>query len=215
MKQLFPISGEASCCSTDLTAGSTFGNHPHLHVLQRAPSQPHRAVCPKGHWLQPTNFMAWFQQTQECGVCCRTDGMQELHVCDECTFALCGHCLSHGVQLGGVGVFADLMTLPLARALLNDNRWLRFKSYYYFFKADDNGCGSLDALKMRRVVDRLSVELGVRPLTDMDINRERAKFCTKSKPSFLVEPTEFDFPSFERFFHAMLCRITCQYRSDF
>lgn len=213
MRELFPVSGEASCCVAALRAGSTFGNYPHLNVLHRARSQPYRAFCPRGHWLQPTTFMAWFQQVRECGVCSRTT-KGERHVCEECNFSMCCNCLNQGVMLGGTGAFADIMTLSLAEELLDDSKWLRFKARCYFFKADDNGSGSLNSLKMRRVADRLCVELGVRPFTDVEILREMAKFCQNPATCALEEPAELDLTCFERFFRTMLFRITLQHRSD-
>eukprot|EP00812_Abedinium_dasypus_P011669 NODE_5219_length_602_cov_115.857404.p1 GENE.NODE_5219_length_602_cov_115.857404~~NODE_5219_length_602_cov_115.857404.p1 ORF type:complete len:135 (+),score=47.16 NODE_5219_length_602_cov_115.857404:3-407(+) len=128
----------------------------------------------------------------------------------------CADCLSHGVRLGGSGAFADIMTLALAEELLDDSRWLKFKAQYYFYKADDNACGTLNTAKMRRVVDRLCVELGVRPLTDVEILRDMSKFCRHVPrfPDEAGEPTELDKASFERFFRTILFRITLQHRSD-
>jgi len=61
---------------------------------------------------------------------------------------MCNACLTRGIQLGGTGAFADIMTLNLAEELLDDARWLRFKACCYFNKADDNGAGSLNSNKM-------------------------------------------------------------------
>merc|ERR1711879_88579 len=64
------------------------------------------------------------------------------------------------------GVFADMLSRDLAKAILDHPGWLKFKAAAYFFKADHNAAGVVDKPKARRVNSRLAAELGVKQIGD-------------------------------------------------
>jgi len=90
-------------------------------------------------------------------------------LCTRCSFVVCAACLDQGCGFAGSGVFADMLSLELARELLANVGWLKFRARSYFFKADHNATGCVDKHKAKRVVDRLAAELGIRSFTDAEL----------------------------------------------
>jgi len=77
-----------------------------------------------------------------------------------------------GSAIGGEGVFNDMLSQELARALLSDPdpAWLRFKAEVYFHRADGGGRRRLDRGQIRQLGRRLAAELGVPPATDAQLS---------------------------------------------
>ncbi|CAE8599642.1 unnamed protein product, partial [Polarella glacialis] len=104
-----------------------------------------------------------------CGDAWQQDNESQRQSCGCCDFVACQRCLLRGLCLPGGGAFADVLAPELARALLADRGWLRYKARSYFFKADHNGKGHVDKFKVRRVDSRLAAELGVRQMTETEL----------------------------------------------
>jgi len=109
-----------------------------------------------------------------CSVDSRLDDMPNptRHCCAKCGYTVCGTCLARGLSFDGGGAFADMLTPTLARSLLADSGWFRYKARAYFYKADHNASGMVDKPKARRVCCRLAFELGVKQMSDAEIVSE-------------------------------------------
>jgi len=95
-----------------------------------------------------------------------------------------------------------MLTPELAKALLEDESWLAFKSRSYFFRADHHSTGAVDKAKISRVDARVAAELGVKPLAESELLKELQRLAPRSKSKAL----QLNEASFQSFFAAVLSR---------
>jgi len=142
------------------------------HQRQQQQQVTWQPLCTRGHLLHKAPRSSWFAKVPPCRICGDVDQLVARRSCDRCAFDVCSNCLKAGSELcSGGGVFADVLTLELAQSLLApDNQgWLKYKSHWYFNRADHNSCGTLDWSAIRLALDQLSVGLGVARLGDAEL----------------------------------------------
>uniref|UniRef100_A0A7S1LCW0 EF-hand domain-containing protein n=1 Tax=Alexandrium catenella TaxID=2925 RepID=A0A7S1LCW0_ALECA len=187
LHEFFPLLDEAETSVQILKAGLTLNNDRFGGVLQRLPSASFRPACPRGHKLQPLRGApSWFCTVPPCSVCGHPVASNERYSCPRCNVVVCGACFARGSNFAGGGVFADILTPELARELLADAGWLRYRARAYFFKADHNSTGLIDKPKARRVNERLAAELRARPLSDSELAQEMRRLSPYN--GTLLEP---------------------------
>lgn len=170
VSHLYPCFSDTQACIMHLQLGA------HLEegvgvVLRRYLHQAFRPVCPKGHPLQPRS--AKFFAQAACSICqiqsgSFMSGESRGSCCKACSFEVCSSCLQKGNIFRGGGVFADILTPFLASDLLANPGWLKYKSRFYFFKAERNACGAVAAEEVTKLVNRLRLELGLPTLCVTD-----------------------------------------------
>eukprot|EP00440_Ansanella_granifera_P056404 gb/GFBE01061128.1/.p1 GENE.gb/GFBE01061128.1/~~gb/GFBE01061128.1/.p1 ORF type:complete len:925 (+),score=157.38 gb/GFBE01061128.1/:1-2775(+) len=217
LRQFYPLLDvdEAEGSAHILKAGMAQRDPRAKAVLLRPRKMAVRPVCAKGHWLreeeETSSWWSGSSVTQGCGVC---GELQERgharQSCSRCAFALCHSCLQRGAALAPDGAFTDVLSPELARALLKEDAgWLKYKARCYFFKADHNAVGSIDKAKARRVDNRLSAELGVRPWTETELVKELQRLCGQTAEG----TTALDEAKFQDFFAEALSRALASIES--
>lgn len=159
-----------------LRAGTALRDSRAQATLRRPRQSAVRPLRFKGHLL--TEDAHWWAR---CDMCARKSSLSK--VCPSCDFVLCARCHVAAMQLPSGGLFTDLLSPELAKALLEDETWLAYKAQAYFFKADHNSTGFLDKAKLLRVEMRLAFELGV----------PRSELRREGKDVFLSEKEFQDF----------------------
>jgi len=179
-------------------------------VLQRLCLDPFVQVCPRGHCLQDAT-RPWFLQVPSCSICNELS-VRTVRQCPYkwCGFGVCEACLSKGCRFRGGGVFCDILTPSLAQDVLGNDGWLKYKASSYFFKADHNGKGFLDRLKMRRVITRLVAEIGIHKLPEKEVTKELSRLRPQSADGdtgvikLREASVQLDESAFKDFFQAAL-----------
>jgi len=208
LRQFYPILEEDPGAAHILRAGLAIRHAQARKVLQRPRGTPTHAACTKGHVLKPEEGYAWWPTLMQkvCGVCqCTISNSCTAWQCERCNVTLCQACLQSANSLPGGGLFVDVLSPELARALLDNDQWLRYKAKAYFFKADHVAAGFLDKAKIRRVENRLAAELGTKPLSDTELLRELRDLIDRSGVDSF-SPLEVRESTFQQFFAAALSR---------
>ena len=215
LRQFYPILEEEPGAAHILRAGLAIRHAQARKVLQRPRSTPTHAACTKGHLLKPEEGYAWWPSLMQkvCSVCQRAmSNSCTASQCQRCNFILCQDCHQSANSLPGGGLFVDVLSPELARALLDNDQWLRYKAKAYFFKADHVAAGFLDKAKIRRVENRLAAELGTKPLSDTELLRELRELINRSGVDSF-SPLEVRESTFQQFFAAALSRALALLRS--
>lgn len=162
LRELWPMPRQADGSASSLRVGVAQPDSRSMEVLlRRRCGGAARACCPRGHGLKAEPQHVWFRQAPACGLCAAraSSSRGPRLLCTRCGFAACGPCLAEAAALPGGGAFADLLSRPLAEALLEQPKWLKFTARAYFLRSDHNGAGCIDRVKARRLVGRLAAEL--------------------------------------------------------
>ena len=201
LRQFYPVLEDSQGGARILRANMAMRDSRARKVLQRPREFPVQPVCAKGHPLKAQQGQ-WWQAVGTCSICaCSLKGLESPLVCAQCSFALCSRCHHQASQLPSGGVFTDVLTPELAKALLQEERWLAFKSRSYFFRADHHSTGVVDKGKVGRVDARLAAELGVKPLAESEILKELQRLAKPESKALQLNEV-----SFQAFFTAALSR---------
>ena len=202
LRQFYPVLEDSEGGARILRAGMAIRDSRARQVLQRSREFPAHPVCAKGHPLKHQEGH-WWATLPACSICASSLQRTEPPlVCAQCSFALCARCCDHASQMPSGGVFTDMLTPELAKALLQEECWLAFKSRSYFFRADHHSTGAVDNTKIGRVDARLAAELRVKPLAESEILKELHRLTPKSEKKAL----QLNEASFQVFFTAALSR---------
>jgi len=206
LRQFYPVLEDSEGGARILKAGLAIRDARARRILQRPRAVAVQPVCAKGHPLRQQQGRWWGGSYASCSVCAQVlHGGSAPLVCVRCNFALCMECRDRALQLPSGGVFTDMLTPELARALLQEEGWLTFKARAYFFRADHHSIGVLDKGKVCRVDARLAAELGVKPLTDNEILKELQRLRPKT-PRSKNKALQLSEASFREFFTEELSR---------
>lgn len=191
MREIFPCINRDDFICMVLRVSMTLDSSV-SQVLRRPSECVLGPACPKGHDLVPSCH-SWREKLLDCAIC--GEQKKDQHSCALCAHCVCGDCLKRGAKFRGGGVFADLLTPELAEDLLAHPRWLRFVSNTYFWKADYNRDGYLDAQEIAWACERLCAEIGLGTVS------------TNELQSLLVlDVTQLSIAEFEGFFKSLLSR---------
>lgn len=207
LRQFYPLLDEADGSAHILKASSVQRDAKVQGVLSRPRiMQP---TCRKGHRLCVVSCNWWSASWLATCAACGTSKEGFRQACSNCKFAMCEQCVRQGCALPGGGAFADMLTEDLARSLINDRCWLRYKAGCYFYKADHNGAGTIDKHKARRLDARLAAELGVKQLGDSQLVTEIRKNMGADSVTLELEES-----AFQEFFARDLSRALAQLDSE-
>jgi len=204
LRQFYPVLEDSEGGARILRAGMAIRDSRARQVLRRSREFPAQPACAKGHPLKYQEGPGhWWASLRACSICASSLQSSEPPLfCAQCSFALCRRCRDQASQLPSGGVFTDMLTPELAKALLQDESWLAFKSRSYFFRADHHSTGAVDKAKISRVDARVAAELGVKPLAESELLKELQRLAPKTKGKAL----QLNEASFQSFFAAALSR---------
>lgn len=206
LRQFYPLLDEVDGSAHILKASSVQRDARVRVVLSR--SRIMQPTCRKGHRLCLDSCNWWSARWLATCAVCGTSKEGFRQGCTRCKFAICDDCVQKGCALPGGGAFADMLSQDLAKSLLKDKGWLKYKAGCYFYKADHNGAGTIDKHKARRVGARLAAELGVKQLGDSELMKE----MRRDLPEGSISP-ELEENAFQEFFARALSRALALLKS--
>eukprot|EP00929_Paragymnodinium_shiwhaense_P119785 TRINITY_DN91680_c0_g1_i1.p1 TRINITY_DN91680_c0_g1~~TRINITY_DN91680_c0_g1_i1.p1 ORF type:complete len:1131 (+),score=190.38 TRINITY_DN91680_c0_g1_i1:183-3575(+) len=160
------------------------------------------AHCPQGHSMKPVvrmqrrkvgaeaaaNALETFLAASPiiCGICCCTvSGKGETVLeCQPCGFFICSHCDRKGTFRGYYSLGS--VDTTMAKALLQDTEWVKYKAMRYIAAAGAGEEGTLEIeVWLHKVSGRLYADLGTDPPSKADLEKLFVRFVdagTASRP---------------------------------